>query len=276
MRYTVPSSPSFSILDDTFYSIIYSPTLDQTLINQSTPEISTEPMSDTPMVDPALDPFAGLSVEDKREILLMLQERRRCNPVAAAPALEVGSNTKAVLHPKWNSKQEDFGVYNDMLRTKVEKEIGDHREPSCLCIDIINTLPDEKKSRVANLFSQCKQADNFNWRELLNVFEHEFENTQAQQSATELVQRMEQGRHQMFRDFLKEFEYQIALSGGEDIFTPLAKTRQLKLSLNNILRRALIGVKLPSERNYLEWVSTVKEIAVELESFADYRPRNSN
>lgn len=276
MRYTLPSSPSSSISDDTFYSVIYSPTLDPTLINQSSPEISTGPMSDTPMVDPALDPFVGLSVEDKREILLMLQERRRCNPVAAVPALEVGPNTKVVVLPKWNGKQEDFGFYMDMLRTRVEKEIGDHREPSCLCIDIINTLPDEKKSRVANWFSLSKKADNFNWRELLNVFEHEFEDTQAQQSATELVQRMEQGRHQMFRDFLKEFEYQVALSGGEEIFTPLAKTRQLKLSLNNSLRRALIGVKLPSEKNYLEWVSAVKEIAVELESFSDYRPKNSN
>ena len=87
---------------------------------------------------------------------------------------------------------------------------------------------------------------------------------------------MGQGRHQLFRDFLKEFEYQVALSGGDEIFTPLAKTRQLKLSLNNNLRRALIGVKLPSERNYTEWVSSVKEIAVELESFSDYRPKNSN
>lgn len=68
----------------------------------------------------------------------------------------------------------------------------------------------------------------------------------------------------------------MALSGGDELYTPLAKTRQLKFSLNNNLRRALIGVILPSERNYTEWVSAVKEIAVELESFSDYRPKNSN
>lgn len=52
----------------------------------------------------------------------------------------------------------------DMLRTRVEKEMGDHREPSSVCIDIINTLPDVKNSRVANWFSFSKEADNFNWR----------------------------------------------------------------------------------------------------------------
>ena len=152
MKYTVPSpSPSSSISEDSFYSNNYSPTLEPTLMNQSTTEILTGPIS--PMVDQAQDPFVGLSVEDKREFLLLLQERRRGNPVAVVPASEVGSNTNVVVLPKWNGKQEDFSFYMDMLRTRVEKGIGNHREPSCLCIDIINTLPDEKKSRVANWFS---------------------------------------------------------------------------------------------------------------------------
>ncbi|POS82753.1 hypothetical protein EPUL_006109 [Erysiphe pulchra] len=75
---------------------------------------------------------------------------------------------------------------------------------------------------------------------------------------------------------LLELEYQVALSDGEEIFTPLAKTRQLKLSLNYNLRQALIRVKLPLEKNCTEWVSSVKAIAVELESFCEYRPKNSN
>ena len=111
--------------------------------------------------------------------------------------------------------------------------------------------------------------------DLLNVIEHEFEDTHAQQAATELVQRMEQGRHQFFREFLKDFEFKVSLSGGDIIFTPSAKTRQLKLSLNSKLRRALIGVKLPPEMKYHEWVVAVNEVAVEQESFTDYRPRGS-
>lgn len=221
------------------------------------------------------DPFANLSVEDKQELLLMLQERRR-NRAPTVQVPEVCVPSKAVILPRWNGKQEDFGFYMDMLRTRVEKEMADCRESSSLCIDIINTLPEEKRSRVANWFSLSKKKDKFDWQNLLEVFEREFEDTQAQQAATELVQRMEQGRHQYFHEFLKEFEYKVALSGGDEIYTQLAKTRQLKLSLNNNLRRALIGVKLPSEKQYAEWVAAVKEVAIELESFTDYRPKGSN
>ncbi|RKF62643.1 hypothetical protein GcC1_145013 [Golovinomyces cichoracearum] len=94
---------------------------------------TTRPNSDTPMLDILFtDPFSGLSVEDKQEVLLMLEERRR-NRVHAKPASEACQTTKAVLLPLWNGKQEDFSFFMDMLRTSVEKEMAGNREPSCLC-----------------------------------------------------------------------------------------------------------------------------------------------
>ena len=38
----------------------------------------------------------------------------------------------------------------------------------------------------------------------------------------------------------------------------------------------MIGVKLPPVKQYTEWVAAVREVAEELESFSDYRPKGSN
>ena len=59
------------------------------------------------------------------------------------------------------------------------------------------------------------------------------------------------------------------------MFTTMAMTRQLKASLNNKLRRALVGVKLPHVRQYNDWVATVREVAEEVERFSDYCPKGS-
>lgn len=63
---------------------------------------------------------------------------------------------------------------------------------------------------------------------------------------------MEQGKNKLFVDFLRDFEYRLAQSGGNEAYNPLGKTQQLKASLNPRLRRSLIGVKLPSAKNYRE------------------------
>lgn len=45
--------------------------------------------------------------------------------------------------------------------------------------------------------------------------------------------------------------------------------------MNNQLRRALIGLKLPPANKHKEWVAEVREIALEVEAMADYRPRGA-
>lgn len=57
------------------------------------------------------------------------------------------------------------------------------------------------------------------WRDSVDVFEREFEDKKAQQVITKLVWRIKQGRQQHFHEFLKEFDENLALSGGDGIFT---------------------------------------------------------
>lgn len=76
-------------------------------------------------------------------------------------------------------------------------------------------------------------------------------------------------------EFFRGFEYKLAQTGGNEAFTLLGKTQQLKASLNPRLRRSLIGVKLPPAKNFKELVVEVKEVAAELEGMPGYRPRNA-
>ena len=147
--------------------------------------------------------------------------------------------------------------------------------PGQICMDMIDTLPDDKKYRVESWFKQSKAANNFQWRDLLDHWWKELQDTQAQQAAHETLQRMEQGEHKYFIDFLKDFEHKMAQSGGNITYTTTNQTMQLKFSINRRLWRALLSVKLPSPENYNSWVAEVKENSAELEGFDYYRPKNS-
>lgn len=125
------------------------------------------------------------------------------------------------------------------------------------------------------MVSICKVEKKFHWKELLPIFRKEFGDKQARQAALEIVSRMEQGFHQYFQDFLKDFEYRVSQSGGSETYTDTNKTMLLKVSLNSRLRRALVSVKLPPACNYTEWVNEVKDVAAELEGLNDYRPRGA-
>ncbi|KAI1001107.1 hypothetical protein K3495_g7089 [Podosphaera aphanis] len=85
---------------------------------------------------------------------------------------------------------------------------------------------------------------------------------------------MEQGAHQYFADFVQDFEHRLAQCN--EVYTAPGKTMQLKASINGKLRRPLIGVKLPLDENYDAWVAEVREVALDLESLADYRTRGAN
>ena len=82
---------------------------------------------------------------------------------------------------------------------------------------------------------------------------------------------MEQGQNQLFRDFLKYFEYRMAPC--REAYTQLGKSIQLKPSLNSRLRQALVGVKLPPLENYSAWVEGVAEVATDLEGLSNYRSK---
>lgn len=278
MRIIVPSPnsnscSSVSSLDESFKSASeYNNSTSHNILDLNMSNLSQT--LDIDMEGASVNPFSGLSAEDIQDLVKLLAEKRSKRqepPIAAVPNIQ----NPPVTLPKWNGRQEDFAFYMDRLRIRVERELAPYREESAICIDIIDTLPEDKKSRVAGWFSNSKRKNVFDWQDLLDVFQQEFEDIQAQQTAHEMVLRMEQGHCQYFHEFVKDFEYKVSLSGGEELFTASAKTRQLKASLNTRLRRALIGVKLPQIKDYSKWVQAVREVAIELESFADYRPRGA-
>lgn len=159
---------------------------------------------------------------------------------------------------------------------RVEKELAPYADPCVICLDMIETLPEAKQARAAEWFQEIERIGVFDWRKLASFFRKQFEDKQARQAAAALLNRMEQGYHQFFDDFLKDFDYRVALSGGSEAHTSLGKTHRLKDSLNPRLRRALIGVKLPPPEDYSAWVEEVREVAAELEGLADYRPKGAS
>ncbi|KAI1007040.1 hypothetical protein K3495_g1177 [Podosphaera aphanis] len=135
--------------------------------------------------------------------------------------------------PKWNGSPDDFGFFIGRLEMRIQQELEPFAEGSIICLDMIETLPEDKKSQVAAWFEESEAQNSFNWRALIQYFRNEFEDKQAMQAASEYLNRMEQGYHQYFRDFLKDFEYRVAQIGGSTVYTSHYKTMQPKASLNS-------------------------------------------
>ena len=106
-------------------------------------------MTDTPMHDP----LAGISENEKFELLSILQERRqRATSHASpntqetfAPAVNPTIPTTRAALPKWNGKAEDFGFYIQRLEARIRKEWAPCVDPCSICLDMIDTLPYEKQ-----------------------------------------------------------------------------------------------------------------------------------
>ncbi|KAI0996850.1 hypothetical protein K3495_g11334 [Podosphaera aphanis] len=286
----VPESESDSSgsTTDSFYGILDPQEHPELLISTNRPlETMSLNNPDTPMGDAtSSDPPITFSNADLAELLQLLRGRQqepevssqsnRTEPKAEPTEGSIRYIKKETKLPKWNGSPEDFGFFIGRLEMRVEQKLVPFVEGGIICLDMIETLPEDKKSRVSAWFEESKARNVFDWRALIQHFRDEFEDKQAMQAASEYLNRMEQGYHQYFRDFLKDFEYRVAQSGGSAVYTSHYKTMQLKASLNSRLRRGLLGVKLPHPNNYKEWVAEVKEVAAELESFADYRPKGAS
>ena len=88
----------------------------------------------------------------------------------------------------------------------------------------------------------------------LNLFGDE----EALEIAVENFSRIRQVYSQYFQDYLKEFEYNVALCGGGDTYTSQGKSLHLRASLNDRLKNALIGIPLLYPREYRAYVNALK------------------
>ncbi|KAI0994433.1 hypothetical protein K3495_g13750 [Podosphaera aphanis] len=141
-----------------------------------------------------------LSAQDLWDLLQLVGERRQQvqSVDAAAPNRRA---RRDVTLPRWNGKVQDFNFYISRLEMRIESDFAPFYDEKSICLDMIDTLPDSLKSRVANWFETRRSTGNFNFSEFIQLFKDTFADRQAQQTASENLDRMEQGECQTFGDF---------------------------------------------------------------------------
>ena len=115
---------------------------------------------------------------------------------------------------------------------------------------MIDTLPQELQTRKEEWFQDRQKSRNYSWRELFDHFSELFGDQHVLETAVEQFCRIQQGRNQYFHDYVKEFDYKVAMCGGEDTYIPQGKSLHLRMSLNSRVKKALIGPPLPYPREH--------------------------
>ncbi|KAI1000619.1 hypothetical protein K3495_g7575 [Podosphaera aphanis] len=146
--------------------------------------------------------------------------------------------------PRWNGARQEFDFYLDRLEARLETEYATFFPERTTCLDMVEKLPESAKPRIAAWFGKRKVDGNFCWRALLEYFREVFADRQAQQAAIEKLHRLEQGSSQYFAEFLLDFEQQVGQC-GVGALTEVGKSTTLREALNFMLKKALVGVRLP-------------------------------
>ena len=131
----------------------------------------------------------NLSIDDKRELLAIPQERRnfrttsnadpQINPSQINPAIQMA---KSAL-PKCSGQAEDFRFYIRRLEARIQREWAPYVDPCSICLDMIDTLLDEKKLRVTEWFEESSQKNSFSWESFVEHFRRQFDDKEALQAA---------------------------------------------------------------------------------------------
>ncbi|RKF64368.1 hypothetical protein GcM3_133014 [Golovinomyces cichoracearum] len=230
--------------------------------------------ADTPMSNYNIDLLSNLPTNQLQKLLsLCASDTGPANPPPAMPFNLSRASRGEVRLPKWNGKKEEFKFYMARLKTRIEREMQGVFEEDTICLDMVDTLPNDLQAKTEEWFDERQRGEDYSWRKLLDHFSELFGDHQALETAVENFNRTRQGPNQYFQDYIKEFEYRVALCGGEETYTPQGKSLHLRLSLNNRLKKALIGVSLPNPKDYRAYVNEIRKVASDLERFEDYRSR---
>ena len=106
----------------------------------------------------------------------------------------------------------------------------------------------EKQHLVGHWFQQGGKNADYNWSEFADHFALQFEDKQARKAALEELSRMRQGATQYFTDYASDFEYKLAIAGGQS-WPDEARLGYLEVGLNKVLRTALVITTLPTSYN---------------------------
>jgi hypothetical protein len=134
------------------------------------------------------------------------------------------------------------------------------------CYNIIQSLPEDKRNRVARWYDEPWEYEKF-----LEKMKSQFENKQARQAAGSKLSRIRMEASQYFDDFLDDYEYTLGIA-GEANFTNASKIISLNALINASLKRQLVTLDLPDE-DYDTWVKQVRVVAGRLEFLPEYRPK---
>lgn len=99
----------------------------------------------------ALEILGSISPTDAKELLQLLNAQRQYEAPNENNSKKFRKN---MTLPRWNGKSEIFEFYIGRLETRVERELAQFVESAAICLDMIDTLPEKKQSRVSDWFEE--------------------------------------------------------------------------------------------------------------------------
>ena len=179
---------------------------------------------------------------------------------------------KASSWPEWDGSREMYPTYIIQLTAKIEADwdlLGGHK---AVCMDMMNTIPKNLRSRVSHWYTTGGPDNNWDYELYLEHFNDNFEDKTSVRTANEKLSRMRQGKHQTFASYLNDFEHMLTQARGIN-WEGYMKINGLSLGLNESLTKLLMPCTL-SETNYTLFVRQVRNMASKLESQEDYIPKH--
>jgi hypothetical protein len=205
------------------------------------------------------------------ERLRVLEEASRLAPASVQPTAT--TQRKATKWPVWDGKVDSFKTHAYLLRVKIEEDkaiLGTNR---AICMEIFNSLPADKRPRVAHWFESGGPDGDYDWEVFLFTLKEKFEDKQAKQTAGDQLSRMRMGATQYFADYLQDFEFKLSLCDGLG-WPDRTKIIYLNTSINSKLKEKLVSKSLPDD-DYTKWTKKVSDVASRLENLPLYRSKDS-
>ena len=211
-----------------------------------------------------------LTPEQIAQILAALQVQEKPVNIKRAVPLREEKATPSKW-PEWDGKSEHYNSYIELLAAKIDvdwEKLGGHK---AVCIDMMNSIPLTLRNRVSQWFSTGGPDGDWNYELFISHFNDNFGDKTAARTAGDRLTRIRQGEHQIFADFLNDFEYMLAQAKGLK-WEGRVKVNQLSASLNKRLSDYLVAVNT-SDDDYLLFVNQVRRVANKLEAKEDFLPK---
>jgi hypothetical protein len=208
--------------------------------------------------------FASLSPEQRKtlETMFLASNQKPEKMVAVGAA-------KLQRWPEWDGEPSSFLLYFHQLKGKIEADETKMGNNAAICNQIIGTIPQDKRQRVAHWYISGGDDGQFDIDDFLALIKEKFEDRESVQTAGRQLYLIRMGSSQRFESFLQDFEYKLAQCKGLG-WPDETKILMLRPAINLKLSTSLIPVELP-ESDYRAWVRKVGSVAAKLEAHPGYK-----